>query len=65
MTMSEVAGVTISEQVKVIMSERDGSDYEWGGGLRVTVTAGLSEQLTLSLYSIFICVVFVIFREVM
>ena len=36
-----------------------------GGGLRVTVTAGLSEQLTLSLYSIFICVVFVIFREVM
>ena len=29
------------------------------------VTAGLSEQLTLSFYSIFICVVFVIFREVM
>ena len=32
MTMSEVAGVTISGQVKVIMSERVGSDYEWGGG---------------------------------
>ena len=32
MTMSEVAGVTMSEQVKVIMSERVGSDYEWGGG---------------------------------
>ena len=31
----------------------------------VTVTAGLSEQLTLSVYSIFICVDFVIFREVM
>ena len=28
------------------------------------VTAGLSEQLTLVFYSIFICVVFVIFREV-
>ena len=32
MTMSEVAGVTMSEQVKVIMSEKVGSDYEWGGG---------------------------------
>ena len=29
------------------------------------VTAGLSEQLTLSFYSIFICVVFVTFREVL
>ena len=31
----------------------------------VIVTAGLSEQLTLSFYSIFICVVFVTLREVM
>ena len=33
--------------------------------IEITVTAGLSEQLTLSFYSIFICVVFVTFREVL
>ena len=50
---------TIGENVRYFMYKYKIVYNDW------FVTAALSEQLTLSFYSIFICVVFVTFREVM